>query len=294
MGSVHRDLASHDVWSHSLQRSHERRTRAGMRPADHGRGDAAGRAARPDRPRGLAALALARERAPRGRLDRASSSAPPPRAACRSPRCSASSVSRRCRWAPRWSTRPTAEAKPAVRHRKGGGVKKLQRALGIGADGVFGPQTKRALKRWQRSHGLTADGIAGPATRSALGIGAGPVLKREGRRAAGQGPHTQGKLPRGRRRGRHAARARHPRRRRVRPADRTVALKRFQARRGLVADGVAGPGNAAGARHRRGQDAQARRPRWRWRQLRDPARDRGRQPDRPQAVQVRRRPRLVP
>ena len=60
-----------------------------------------------------------------------------------------------------------------------GGVTALQRALGIGADGVFGPATERALKRWQRARGLTADGIAGPQTRAALDLGAGPVLRRK-------------------------------------------------------------------------------------------------------------------
>jgi len=47
---------------------------------------------------------------------------------------------------------------------KGEGVKIMQEALGIGADGDFGPGTERALKKWQSDNGLTADGIAGPAT----------------------------------------------------------------------------------------------------------------------------------
>ena len=52
----------------------------------------------------------------------------------------------------------------------GGTVVALQRALGVSADGVFGPLTRRAVRRFQRSHGLTVDGIAGPATLRALGI----------------------------------------------------------------------------------------------------------------------------
>ena len=51
---------------------------------------------------------------------------------------------------------------------KGEGVKIMQEALGVTADGDFGPGTERALKAWQLSNGLTADGIAGPATFSKL------------------------------------------------------------------------------------------------------------------------------
>ena len=51
---------------------------------------------------------------------------------------------------------------------KGEGVKMMQEALGIGADGAFGPGTERALKAWQAANGLTADGIAGPMTLAKL------------------------------------------------------------------------------------------------------------------------------
>jgi len=47
-------------------------------------------------------------------------------------------------------------------------VKKLQEALGIGADGQFGPGTAKAVAAFQASHGLDADGIAGPLTLSKL------------------------------------------------------------------------------------------------------------------------------
>ena len=43
-------------------------------------------------------------------------------------------------------------------------VKAVQEFLGIGADGIFGRGTKRAIKQWQASKGLTADGVVGPAT----------------------------------------------------------------------------------------------------------------------------------
>jgi lysozyme family protein len=50
-------------------------------------------------------------------------------------------------------------------------VAQIQSALGIPADGIAGPQTRRAVKRFQRAHGLTPDGVVGPATLAALGLG---------------------------------------------------------------------------------------------------------------------------
>lgn len=51
---------------------------------------------------------------------------------------------------------------------RGAQVKKLQEALGVEADGSFGPGTETALKTWQAANGLTADGVAGPATLAKL------------------------------------------------------------------------------------------------------------------------------
>tara|TARA_R110002153_G_scaffold36601_4_gene108031 strand:+ start:354 stop:1226 length:873 start_codon:yes stop_codon:yes gene_type:complete len=51
---------------------------------------------------------------------------------------------------------------------RGEGVKMMQAALGVGADGAFGPGTERALMAWQTANGLTADGIAGPNTLDKL------------------------------------------------------------------------------------------------------------------------------
>jgi hypothetical protein len=55
---------------------------------------------------------------------------------------------------------------------RGPAVAKIQRKLGVPADGVFGPQTERAVRRFQRRRGLTVDGVVGPQTRQALGLGA--------------------------------------------------------------------------------------------------------------------------
>jgi hypothetical protein len=53
---------------------------------------------------------------------------------------------------------------------RGASVRKLQSALGTTADGVFGPQTEKAVKRFQKRKGLTVDGVVGPQTRDALGL----------------------------------------------------------------------------------------------------------------------------
>jgi len=47
-------------------------------------------------------------------------------------------------------------------------VQELQQALGLSADGIFGPGTKKALMDWQAANGLAADGIAGPKTLGLL------------------------------------------------------------------------------------------------------------------------------
>lgn len=64
---------------------------------------------------------------------------------------------------------PAADLNETVRlGSKGATVQAVQQALGIGADGDFGPGTDRALKAWQAANGLVADGIAGPNTLKRL------------------------------------------------------------------------------------------------------------------------------
>jgi peptidoglycan hydrolase-like protein with peptidoglycan-binding domain len=49
-------------------------------------------------------------------------------------------------------------------------TKQIQKALGIKADGVFGPKTKRAVKTYQRRNGLKVTGRADTATLRSLGL----------------------------------------------------------------------------------------------------------------------------
>ena len=46
----------------------------------------------------------------------------------------------------------------------------VQQKLGLAADGVFGPQTRRAVRAYQAAHGLAVDGVVGPQTLGSLGL----------------------------------------------------------------------------------------------------------------------------
>ena len=50
---------------------------------------------------------------------------------------------------------------------KGDKVKEIQRVVGVTQDGVYGPQTERAVIQWQKNLRVTPDGIWGPATEQA-------------------------------------------------------------------------------------------------------------------------------
>lgn len=60
------------------------------------------------------------------------------------------------------ATAPTAGV--LKRGSSGPDVVKLQKALGVTADGSFGPGTETALKQWQSGSGLAATGVADAAT----------------------------------------------------------------------------------------------------------------------------------
>jgi peptidoglycan hydrolase-like protein with peptidoglycan-binding domain len=68
-------------------------------------------------------------------------------------------------------------ANKAAVHAAGSTVSRLQTVLGITPDGVYGPNTRRAVRAYQRNHGLQVDGIAGPVTLASLGL-ASPAASR--------------------------------------------------------------------------------------------------------------------
>jgi peptidoglycan hydrolase-like protein with peptidoglycan-binding domain len=127
---------------------------------------------------------------------------------------------------------PAVAALPTLeRGDRGASVRKLQRALRLPVDGIFGRDTTRAVRRLQRRHGLEVDGIVGSVTWR---------LVRGRARAASTGRGA----------GRSASRSRAVRilQRRVGVTADGVfgpatarAVRSFQRARGLTADGIVGP-----------------------------------------------------
>lgn len=73
-----------------------------------------------------------------------------------------------------------ADADVLKRGSRGPAVVQLQQKLDIPADGVFGPQTARAVRRYQADKGLVVDGIVGPQTAQSLGISLAEVHSASG------------------------------------------------------------------------------------------------------------------
>src|SRR5215210_3573030 len=107
---------------------------------------------------------------------------------------------------------------------RGPAVASVQRALGIPADGIFGRQTRRAVRAFQARNGLEVDGVVGPITRGAL-------ASRSGSR--GPAPSRAITIAVQSRLGIPADGVYGPQSR--------AAVRAFQARHGLEVDGVVGP-----------------------------------------------------
>lgn len=126
---------------------------------------------------------------------------------------------------------PAAPAKPLKRGAHGASVKRLQRALHLRADGIFGRGTSRSVKRFQRRHHLHPDGIVGPATWRAI-RGA-----RSARRGSRGGVRVQSRGGTVRLLQRHLGIAADG----VFGPGTTRAVKHFQRGHGMTADGIVGP-----------------------------------------------------
>jgi hypothetical protein len=112
-----------------------------------------------------------------------------------------------------------AQALPTLHHGdRGRSVRKLQRALHLADDGVFGKGTLHAVRRFQRRHGLTADGVVGAGTWHMIRRS----LHRRARAASGGG--------------------------RVAVRTRGASVRLLQGHLGVAADGVFGPGTARAVR----------------------------------------------
>ena len=106
-------------------------------------------------------------------------------------------------------------------------VKRLQAKLGVETDGEFGSNTEKALKEWQAKYksSLTPDGIAGPDTFMAMGLYELVLLKQGTRGDTVKklqdklGIDADGQFGSGT----------------------EIAVRDYQQKNGLVADGMAGP-----------------------------------------------------
>ena len=143
-----------------------------------------------------------------------------------------------------------------------GAVSRLQGALHLPVDGIFGPETEAAVRRLQARNGLSVDGIVGPATWNVIGVSGEQTLT-----PPASAVETPKEAPRGEKAAggeQHAASATHSSSgssgegtpagavARLQAAlhlpvdgefgpETEAAVRRLQARHGLSVDGVVGP-----------------------------------------------------
>lgn len=108
-------------------------------------------------------------------------------------------------------------------------VRRLQAKLGVTADGQFGPATETALKDWQKKNNLAADGIAGPDTFMAMGLYELILLKSGTKGSTVKALQEKLGVPADGQFG----------------SGTEKAVRDYQAKNGLKADGFAGPATLA-------------------------------------------------
>jgi peptidoglycan hydrolase-like protein with peptidoglycan-binding domain len=114
-------------------------------------------------------------------------------------------------------------------------VEMVQEALGIGVDGVYGPETEEAVRSFQASKGLTVDGIVGPQTIAALrshGVSASSAgVRSDAVEISSGGGDAVSRLQSALRLSTDGTFG----------PETEAAVRRLQARHGLNVDGVVGP-----------------------------------------------------
>src|SRR5215216_3301425 len=150
MTNAHRDLATPELWTRSLERSRRRRALLPQARRENNR--------RKHLSAALATAVVAGPGAPIAAAQVASGDV--------SAAVAAESPANR-------AIEIRAGGLPLRAGSQGDLVAHVQTKLGVASDGIFGPQTDAAVRKYQLSAGLDVDGIVGPNTWSSLFAKAG-------------------------------------------------------------------------------------------------------------------------